>query len=58
MEESIGDENTAAELPAPIGWPCSDDENDDSNGLPKLSIMMQVAINLKPHAPVSWWKES
>jgi hypothetical protein len=38
----IGDVHQGAVLPAPVGWPCSTDDDDDASGLPKLSIMMQV----------------
>jgi hypothetical protein len=42
LEERIENEDAVAFLPAPVGWPCFDDEDDDVSGLPKLSIVMQV----------------
>ena len=36
--------DSMAFLPAPVGWPCSDDVDDTTSGLPKLSVVMQVDL--------------
>jgi hypothetical protein len=44
-ESEIAEKDNVAFLPAPVGWPCSDDDEDDASGLPKLSIMMQIDLS-------------
>jgi hypothetical protein len=44
LEEELAETETVAYLPAPIGWPCSDDEDDEASGLPSLSIVMQIDL--------------
>jgi hypothetical protein len=44
LEEELESVDNVAFLPAPVGWPCYDDDDDESSGLPKLSIMMQIDL--------------
>jgi hypothetical protein len=45
LQQDLLNGESMAALPAPIGWPCYDD-GDDANGLPRLTLVMQVDI---PH---------
>lgn len=44
LEDDIAEAEPIAYLPPPIGWPCSAQEDDESSGLPPLTIMMQVMV--------------
>jgi hypothetical protein len=44
MEEHLEEADPVAYLNAPIGWPCSDDEEDEADGLPTFKLVMQVDL--------------